>query len=165
MAEIRYDGRVAIITGAGSGLGRAYALLLASKGAKVVVNDLGGTVDGTGSGNAAAEIVCNEIKEAGGEAVPNFNSVAEWDEAGNIIKTATDAFGKVDILINNAGITRDAFLVREKAGEIKKMSLEQWKMVIDINLTGVFLCGREAAASMVERNTKGLIINISSISR
>jgi len=153
MAEIRYDGRVAIITGAGSGLGRAYALLLASKGAKVVVNDLGGTVDGTGSGNAAAEIVCNEIKEAGGEAVPNFNSVAEWDEAGNIIKTATDAFGKVDILINNAGILRDKSII--------KMDPADWEIIQKVHLWGTFWCTK-AAFPIMREQSYGRIISTAS---
>ncbi len=153
MAEIRYDGRVAIITGAGSGLGRAYALLLASKGAKVVVNDLGGSVDGTGSGNTAAEIVCNEIKEAGGEAVPNFNSVAEWDQAQNIVKTAIDAFGKVDILINNAGILRDKSII--------KMEESDWDIIQKVHLYGTFFCTK-AAFPVMRENNYGRIISTAS---
>lgn len=153
MAEIRYDGRVAIITGAGSGLGRAYALLLASKGARVVVNDLGGTVDGTGSGSAAAELVCNEIKEAGGEAVPNFNSVAEWDQAQNIIKTAMDAYGKVDILINNAGILRDK--------SIMKMDPADWEIIQKVHLWGAFWCTK-AAFPIMREQSYGRIISTAS---
>ncbi len=153
MAEIRFDGRVAIVTGAGSGLGRAYALLLASRGAKVVVNDLGGSVDGTGSGSSAAELVCNEIKEAGGEAVPNFNSVAEWDQAQNIVKTATDAFGKVDILINNAGILRDK--------SILKMEESDWDIIQKVHLYGTFFCTK-AAFPVMRENSYGRIISTAS---
>lgn len=153
MAEIRFDGRVAIVTGAGSGLGRAYAMLLASRGAKVVVNDLGGSVDGTGSGNTAAELVCNEIKEAGGEAVPNFNSVAEWDQAENIVKTAMDAFGKVDILINNAGILRDK--------SIMKMEEADWDIIQKVHLYGTFFCTK-AAFPVMRENNYGRIISTAS---
>ncbi len=153
MAEIRFDGRVAVVTGAGSGLGRAYAMLLASRGAKVVVNDLGGSVDGTGSGSSAAELVCNEIKEAGGEAVPNFNSVAEWDQAQNIIKTATDAFGKVDILINNAGILRDK--------SILKMEESDWDIIQKVHLYGTFFCTK-AAFPVMRENSYGRIISTAS---
>ncbi len=153
MAEIRFDGRVAIVTGAGSGLGRAYAMLLASRGAKVVVNDLGGSVDGTGSGSSAAELVCNEIKEAGGEAVPNFNSVAEWDQAQNIVKTATDAFGKVDILINNAGILRDK--------SILKMEESDWDIIQKVHLYGTFFCTK-AAFPIMRENSYGRIISTAS---
>jgi len=110
MAEVRFDGRVAIVTGSGGGLGRAHALLLASRGAKVVVNDLGGAFDGTGSGTSMADKVVEEIRSAGGEAVPNYDGVDTWQGGQNIVKTALDAFGKVDILINNAGIfTNETF--------------------------------------------------------
>ncbi len=153
MAEIRFDGRVAIVTGAGSGLGRAYALLLASRGCKVVVNDLGGSVDGTGSGNTAAELVCNEIKEAGGDAVPNFNSVAEWDQAQNIVKTAMDAYGKVDILINNAGILRDKSLM--------KMDESDWDIIQKVHLYGTFFCTK-AAFPIMRENNYGRIISTAS---
>ena len=108
MAQLRYDGKVAIITGAGAGLGREYALLLGSRGAKIVVNDLGGAFNGEGDGDKTAErpadIVVNEVKKLGGEAVANYDSV-EFGE--KIVKTAVDAFGTVDIVINNAGILRD----------------------------------------------------------
>ena len=107
MAELGFDGKVAIITGAGGGLGREHALLLASRGALVVVNDLGGAVDGTGSDEGAAERVVDEIKAAGGEAVADTNSVATPEGGAAIVQTAIDAFGKVDIVINNAGILRD----------------------------------------------------------
>lgn len=103
-SQLRFDGKVAIITGAGAGLGRAYALLLAARGAKVVVNDLGVSFKGEGSDSKAADVVVAEIKKAGGQAVANYDSVEFGDK---IVKTAVDAFGTVDIVINNAGILRD----------------------------------------------------------
>src|SRR4051812_44161292 len=102
--SLRFDGRVAVITGAGAGLGRAYALLLASRGAKVVVNDLGGSTSGEGADTRPADKVVNEIRAAGGTAVPDYNSVEEGDK---IIATAIAAFGRIDIVVNNAGILRD----------------------------------------------------------
>src|SRR3979490_1538294 len=99
MSDLRFDGKVAVITGAGNGLGRSHALLLASRGAKVVVNDLGGTHTGQGQSATAADKVVAEIKEAGGQAVANYNSVEDGDK---IIQTAIDAFGRIDILVNNA---------------------------------------------------------------
>ena len=103
-SQLRFDGKVAIVTGAGAGLGRAYALLLAQRGAKVVVNDLGVSVKGEGSNSNAADIVVEEIKKLGGTAVANYDSVEFGDK---IVKTAVDNFGTVDIVINNAGILRD----------------------------------------------------------
>jgi NAD(P)-dependent dehydrogenase (short-subunit alcohol dehydrogenase family) len=105
--NVRFDNRVAIVTGAGNGLGRSHALLLASRGAKVLVNDPGGAVDGKGGGHAAADKVVDEIKAAGGHAVANYDSVADAKSAANIVKTAVDAFGTVDIVVNNAGVLRD----------------------------------------------------------
>ena len=102
--ELRFDGKVAIVTGAGGGLGRSHALLLASRGAKVVINDLGGSFTGEGKSSRAADKVVEEIKAAGGEAAANYDSVEDGDK---IVKTAIDAFGRVDIVINNAGILRD----------------------------------------------------------
>src|SRR5205807_9549517 len=107
VAEISFDGRVAIVTGAGGGLGRTYALELARRGASVVVNDLGGSVDGQGGSDAAAQQVVDEIKAAGGDAVPNYDSVSTPEGGESIVKAAVDAFGRVDIIINNAGILRD----------------------------------------------------------
>src|SRR3954449_7978821 len=107
MADLGYDGKVAVITGAGGGLGRSHALELAKRGALVVVNDLGGSVDGQGGSHTAAQKVVDEIKAAGGEAVANYDSVATPEGGQSIVKTAVDAFGKVDIVINNAGILRD----------------------------------------------------------
>ena len=107
MSKLGYDGKVAIITGAGGGLGRQHALLLASRGALIVVNDLGGSVDGTGSSTSAAQKVVDEIKAAGGEAVANYDSVSTPEGGESIVKTAIDTFGRVDIVINNAGILRD----------------------------------------------------------
>jgi NAD(P)-dependent dehydrogenase (short-subunit alcohol dehydrogenase family) len=140
--EIRFDDRVAVVTGAGGGLGRAHALLLASRGAKVVVNDLGGAMDGTGEGSTAAEKVVKEITDAGGEAVPNYDSVSEWDSAQNIIKTAIDAYGKLDILINNAGILRDKSML--------KMDIQDWDLIIAVHLSGTFFCTKAAFPHMRE---------------
>src|SRR5205823_10099226 len=107
MADLGFDGKVAIITGSGGGLRRSHALELATRGALVVVNDLGGSVDGQGGEHTAAQQVVDQIKAAGGEAVPSYDSVSTPEGGENIVKTAIDAFGKVDIVINNAGILRD----------------------------------------------------------
>ena len=112
MADIRYDDRIAVITGAGGGLGRSYALYLAARGAKVVVNDLGGSADGEGGDSRPADTVVEEIRAVGGEAVANYDSVATAEGGESIIATAVDAFGGVDIVINNAGILRDASLAK-----------------------------------------------------
>lgn len=151
--EIRFDDRVAVVTGAGGGLGRAHALLLASRGAKLVVNDLGGSMDGTGAGATPAQQVCDEIKAAGGEAVPNYDSVSEWDSAQKIIQTAMDSFGKIDILINNAGILRDK--------SIMKMSIDDWNLVISVHLSGTFFCTKAAFPTMRE-NGYGRILSTAS---
>jgi NAD(P)-dependent dehydrogenase (short-subunit alcohol dehydrogenase family) len=107
MSEINFNGRVAIITGAGAGLGRQYALELARRGAKVVVNDLGGSRDGSGQGTSAADKVVDEIKAQGKEAIANYDNVASVEGGENIVKAAVEKFGKVDILVNNAGIVKD----------------------------------------------------------
>lgn len=126
--QIRFDGRVAIVTGSGGGLGRAHAMLLAARGAKVVVNDLGGAIDGSGGSHTAAQKVCDEIGAAGGEAVPSYDGVHTMEGAQGIVKTALDAFGKIDIVVNNAGILRDVSLM--------KMSEEDWSKVLTVHLTG-----------------------------
>ena len=148
------DGKVAIITGAGGGLGREHALLLAKHGAKIVVNDLGGNVDGTGEGDAADQVVA-EIKAAGGEAVANKDSVSDREGAKNIVATAVDAFGTVDILVNNAGILRDK--------SFKKMTLDEWDMVINVHLNGSAYVTWHAWPIMYEKNY-GRIIFTSSVS-
>ncbi|MGE5185306.1 MAG: SDR family NAD(P)-dependent oxidoreductase [Acidobacteriota bacterium] len=127
--ELRFDGRVAIVTGAGGGLGRSHALLLASRGAKVVVNDLGGSFTGEGKSASAADKVVAEIKEKGGEAIANYDSVEDGDK---IVKTAIDAWGKVDILVNNAGILRDV--------SFAKMSQADWDLVYKVHVLGAFRC-------------------------
>lgn len=126
-SQLRYDGKVAVVTGAGGGLGKAYALLLASRGAKVVVNDLGGQVTGEGSSTRAADLVVKEIKDKGGEAVANYNSVEEGDK---IIKTAIDTWGKIDIVINNAGILRDV--------SFQKMTDKDWDLIYAVHLKGSY---------------------------
>lgn len=144
MPELRFDGKVAVVTGAGGGLGKAYALLLASRGAGVVVNDRGGTFDGKGADSAPAQKVVDQIKAGGGEAVANYESVSEWEGAQKIIQTAIDNFGKVDILINNAGILRDKSLL--------KMQIADYLKVIAVHLNGTFFCTKAAFAHMREQN-------------
>jgi NAD(P)-dependent dehydrogenase (short-subunit alcohol dehydrogenase family) len=153
MAEVRFDDRVAIVTGAGGGLGRAHALLLASRGAKVVVNDLGGSVDGVGGDETPAQKVVDEIKAAGGEAVPNYNSVSDWESAQKIVQTALDAFGKIDILVNNAGILRDKSML--------KMSIEDYELVRSVHLDGTFFCIKAALPHMRE-SSYGRVISTAS---
>ena len=138
------DGRVAIITGAGRGLGREHALLFAKEGAAVVVNDLGGAVDGEGTGSASpAQKVVDEIKAAGGKAVANGDSVADPAGAERMVKAAVENFGRIDGVINNAGILRDRIFHR--------MSHMDWKMVIDVHLNGSFNTSRAAEASTPSR--------------
>jgi len=153
MAEISFDGRVAVVTGAGGGLGRAYALMLASRGAKVVVNDLGGSFDGTGSDATPAQQVVDEIKSNGGEAVANYDSVSDWEGAQNIIKTAIDSYGKLDILINNAGILRDKSMM--------KMEEEDYKKVMAVHMDGTYFCTK-AALPHLRENNYGRVIGTSS---
>jgi NAD(P)-dependent dehydrogenase (short-subunit alcohol dehydrogenase family) len=151
----RLKGKVAVVTGAGRGIGRAEALALAAEGAKVVVNDLGGASDGSGASKTPAEEVVAEIKKMGGEAVPNYDSVATAEGGENIIKTAIDAFGKIDILVNNAGILRDRMLFN--------MTEEEWDIVMKVHLYGTFHCTRPACVYMRQQRW-GRIINTSSIS-
>ncbi|MBV8304992.1 MAG: SDR family NAD(P)-dependent oxidoreductase, partial [Acidimicrobiia bacterium] len=147
------EDRVAIVTGSGRGIGREFALCLASEGAKVVVNDVGASLSGEATEERPAVEVCKEIEAAGGTAVPNFDSVSEFDAAQRIVQTALDNFGKVDILVNNAGIIRDKTLV--------KMDESDFDAVIAVHLKGSFNCTRHAAPVMREAGY-GRIINITS---
>jgi len=153
MSRLGYDGKVAIITGAGGGLGRQHALLMASRGALIVVNDLGGSVDGTGSSSSAAQVVVDEIKAAGGEAVADTNSVATPEGGRAIVQTAIDSFGRVDIVINNAGILRD------KA--FHNMEPDLLNPVLDVHLKGAFYVTQPAFVKMREQGF-GRIISTSS---
>src|ERR671918_2381080 len=141
------NGRVAIITGAGRGLGREHALLFAQEGAKVVVNDLGGDIHGSGTDRAPAQQVVDEIKAAGGEAVANGDDVSTWDGAERLIKTAIDTFGDIHVLVNNAGILRDRVIVN--------MTEEEWDAVIHVHLKGHFCPTRHAAAYWREQSKAG----------
>ena len=139
-----FDGKVAIITGSGGGLGRQHALMMAARGALVVVNDLGGAVDGTGSDKGAAERVVDEIREAGGEAVADTNSVSTAEGGQAIVQTALDAFGRVDIVVNNAGILRDK--------SFHNMTPELWSPVVDVHLNGAYFVTAAAWPHMREQN-------------
>lgn len=140
---ITFDGRVAVVTGAGGGLGREYALELARRGARVVVNDLGGTVEGEGSSERAADTVVAAIESAGGEAVANYDSVSTAEGGGAIVQSALDAWGTVDIVVNNAGILRDK--------SFAKMSFDEIDAVIDVHLRGAFHVSQPAFAVMKEK--------------
>ena len=141
------DGRVAIITGAGRGIGREHALLFAREGARLVVNDIGGANDGTGSDATPAQQVVDEIKELGGEAIVNGDNVADWEGAQRLINSAIEAFGDLDILVNNAGILRDRVVVN--------MTEEEWDAVIAVHLKGHFAPTRWAAAYWREQHKAG----------
>jgi NAD(P)-dependent dehydrogenase (short-subunit alcohol dehydrogenase family) len=154
MSKIDFSGRVAIVTGAGAGLGKNHAVELAKRGAKVVVNDLGGARDGVGSDEAAANQVVEEIKALGGDAVPNYDNVATLEGGENIVKTAIDAYGKVDILVNNAGILRDK--------TFPKMEEPNWDAVVGVHLKGAYCVTRPAFINMRE-NKYGRIVMTSSI--
>ncbi len=149
MSQIKFDGRVAIVTGAGAGLGKTYALELAKRGAKVVVNDLGGARDGSGASHNAADVVVDEIKKAGGQAVANYDSVATVEGGENMVKTAVDNFGKLDILINNAGILRDKSL--------SKMTEQEWDIIHQVHLKGAFCCTKPALEAM-KKNAYGRVM-------
>jgi NAD(P)-dependent dehydrogenase (short-subunit alcohol dehydrogenase family) len=153
MADLGFDGKVAIITGAGGGLGRSHGLELAKRGALIVVNDLGSSIDGTGSGTTAAQAVVDEIKAAGGEAVANYDSVATPEGGEAIVQAAVDAFGRVDIVINNAGILRD------KA--FHNMTPDLLDPVLDVHLKGAFNVTRPAWGRMREQGY-GRVVNTSS---
>ncbi len=153
------EGRVAIITGAGRGIGREHALLLAHHGAKIVVNDLGGSMDGEGEDKGPAQQVVDEIVAMGGEALANTDDISDWDGAERLVQSAVDRFGRLDILINNAGILRDRMLTN--------MSEAEWDAVIKVHLKGTFAPARHAAAYWRERSKAGetndaRIINTSS---
>ena len=150
------DGKVAIVTGAGGGIGRAHALLLAKEGARVIVNDLGGTRDGAGQDNGAASQVVAEIKGAGGEAVPSFDSVSTAEGAQKIVKAGIDAWGKVDILVNNAGILRDKSFL--------KMDDAMWDSVLAVHLTGTYRVSQAFAKELVKQQSGGRIVNTTSVS-
>ena len=148
-----FDGKVAIITGAGGGLGREHALLMASRGALVVVNDLGGAIDGTGSDKGAAERVVDEIKAAGGDAVADTGSVATPEGGAAIVQTALDAFGRVDIVVNNAGILRDK--------SFHNMTPDLWGPVLDVHLNGAYHVTSAAWPHMREQ-AYGRVVNTAS---
>jgi NAD(P)-dependent dehydrogenase (short-subunit alcohol dehydrogenase family) len=150
----RLKGKVAIVTGAGRGIGRGEALALASEGAKVVINDLGGGTDGTGTGSSPADEVVAEIKRMGGQAVANYDSVATMQGGENIVKTAVDKFGKLDILVNNAGILRDRM--------VYNISQEDWDLVLKVHLYGHFNTIKPACV-FFRQQRYGRIINTSSI--
>ena len=151
----RFEGRVAVVTGAGRGIGRAVALLMAEEGASVVVNDLGGGVDGTGSSESPADQVAEEIRRAGGSAAASHDSVAEFDSAARIVQTATDSFGRLDILCHAAGILRDRMVFN--------MTEEEWDSVLRVHLYGAFNMVRSAIPGMIDRRY-GRIVLFSSIS-
>tara|TARA_Y100000814_G_C12308168_1_gene394138 strand:+ start:192 stop:1064 length:873 start_codon:yes stop_codon:yes gene_type:complete len=150
------EGKVALVTGAGGGLGRAHAMLLAREGASVVVNDLGGARDGTGSSNTMAQKVVEEIKAEGGQAIANYGSVTNRDDAIAMVEDTVSAFGKIDILIANAGILRDK--------SFKNMDDEMWDVVMDVHLRGTYLSTKAAYDKMLEQGNGGRIIMTSSTS-
>ena len=150
------DGKVAVVTGAGGGLGREHVLALAAEGASVVVNDLGGSRDGSGAGSSMADQVVAQIKQAGGEAVANYDNVSTVAGGENILKTALAAFGQVDILVNNAGILRDK--------SFANTTEDLWDPVIAVHLKGTYCVTRPVFLHMKERGQGGVIVNTSSTS-
>jgi len=142
------DGRVAIITGAGRGIGREHALLFAAEGAKIVVNDLGGANDGSGTDSTPAQQVVDEITAMGGSAIANYDNVADWEGAQRMVNSAVETFGDLDILVNNAGILRDRFLVN--------MTEAEWDAVIAVHLKGHFAPSRWAATYWREQHKAGV---------
>ena len=151
---INFDNKVAIVTGAGGGLGRSHALQLAERGAKVVVNDLGGNVDGTGGSSEAADKVVEEIKVAGGEAISNGSSVTDKSGVNKLIEDTMSAFGRIDILINNAGVLRDK--------SFTKVTLDDFEFVVDVHLMGSVYCTKAVWPIMVEQNYGRIVMTSSS---
>jgi NAD(P)-dependent dehydrogenase (short-subunit alcohol dehydrogenase family) len=154
MADIRFDGKVAIVTGAGGGLGRQHALELARRGAKVVVNDLGGSMDGSGGSSAAADAVVAEIKAAGGEAIANGSSVTDDAGVALMVKQAMDAWGRIDILIANAGILRDK--------SFAKMEMSDFELVVNVHLMGTVKPVKAVWEIMREQNYGRIVVTTSS---
>jgi NAD(P)-dependent dehydrogenase (short-subunit alcohol dehydrogenase family) len=149
------QGKVVLVTGAGGGIGRDFALAMAAAGAKVVVNDLGTSVKGEGKDAGPAQKVVDEIRSAGGSAAASTDSVAEWESANRIVQTALDAFGRLDVVVNNAGILRDRFFFN--------MSVEEWRAVIDVHLNGSFYVSR-AAATHFKAQQSGCYVHMTSTS-
>lgn len=152
--SIRFDGQVAIVTGAGNGLGKSHALALAARGAKVVVNDLGGAVDGTGGSVTAAQQVVDEIKANGGDAIANGANVTNFAEVEAMVQAAMDQWGRVDILVNNAGILRDK--------SFAKVSMDDFKLVVDVHLMGSVNCTKAVWPIMQEQNYGRVVMTTSS---
>ena len=149
------EGKVVVVTGGGGGIGRDFALAMAAAGASVLVNDIGASVKGEGRDAGPAQKVVNEIKEAHGTAVANTDSVAEWESANRIVQAAVDAFGRIDAVVNNAGILRDRFFFN--------MSVEEWRAVIDVHLNGSFYVARAAAPYFKSQNS-GCYVHMTSTS-
>lgn len=154
MADIRFDGKVAIVTGAGGGLGRQHALELARRGAKVVVNDLGGSVDGSGGSSAAADAVVEEIKAAGGEAISNGSSVTDDAGVAHMIKQTMDQWGRIDVIVANAGILRDK--------SFAKMEIADFELVLNVHLMGTVKPVKAAWEIMREQNYGRIVVTTSS---
>lgn len=152
--SIRYDGKVAIVTGAGNGLGRSHALELAKRGAKVVVNDLGGTVDGSGGNSEASLAVVAEIEAMGGEAMAHGANVANFEQVQDMVKQTVDKWGRVDILVNNAGILRDK--------SFGKGTMDDYRLVVDVHLMGSVYCTKACWDIMKEQNYGRIVVTTSS---
>ena len=155
MAGLNLKQKVVLVTGAGNGIGAEIAKLAAARGAKVVVNDLGSSAFGSGADSRPAQNVCDEIRAAGGEAVPSFHSIAGWDSAHAIVDDAVNAYGRLDVVVNNAGILRDVIF--------HKMTRDDWQSVIDVTLSGYFFVSR-AAANLFRQQESGCFVHMSSTS-